>query len=105
MNAQIFSVLAEPNRLNIIELLSVTPRSVNEIVGRLSLNQPQVSKHLKVLADIGIVEVHPLKNRRIYALKPDPFKEIDKWLEKYRQHLEVSFNRLEKLLIREENKL
>jgi len=98
MNPQMFSVLSEQNRLDIVELLYQHPQSVNEIVDRLQLHQPQVSKHLKVLSDAGIVAIYPDKNKRIYALKPEPFKELDKWLEKYRKMWEDRFDRLDKLL-------
>jgi len=101
MNTHMFSVLAEPNRLDIVELLYKNPYTVNEIVEQLHLNQPQVSKHLKVLADAGIVDVHPSKNKRIYALKPQPFKELDQWLEKYRKHWEERLDRLDALLKKE----
>ena len=93
-----FSVLAEPNRLEIVELLYKNPHTVNQIVGRLHLNQPQVSKHLKILAGAGIVNVQPVKNQRIYTLKPQPFKNLDRWLEKYRTLWEERFDRLGNIL-------
>jgi DNA-binding transcriptional ArsR family regulator len=98
MDAQLFTTLSEPNRLHIVELLQNNPQSVNEIVFKLKLNQPQVSKHLKVLADAGIVDMHPDKNKRVYALKSEPFKKLDKWLEKYRNMWEIRFDRLDKAL-------
>lgn len=103
MNPMTFSALAEPNRLHIVELLRDEPRSVNEIVSTLKLNQPQVSKHLKVLADAGIVEVNPQANKRVYGLSPQKFQEIDKWVERYRKLWEEKFDRLD-ALIRVENK-
>lgn len=93
-----FSVLSEQNRLDIVELLYQRPQSVNEIVDRLHLRQPQVSKHLKVLSDAGVVAIYPEKNKRIYALKPGPFKDLDRWLEKYRTMWEDRFDRLDALL-------
>ena len=104
MNAQMFSILAEPNRLQMVELLHTNPLTVNQIVDKMKIKQPQVSKHLKVLADAGIVAVQPIKNQRIYSLKPDPFKELDAWLAKYRTHLEQSFDKLETLLKKEVKK-
>lgn len=104
MNTQMFSVLAEPNRLDIVEFLYKNPHTVNEIVGRLHLKQPQVSKHLRVLADAGVVDVHPVKNQRIYTLKPQPFKELDLWLDKYRNLWEERFDRLDKVLKAEKRK-
>lgn len=104
MNSQMFTVLSEPNRLKIVELLYKNPFTVNEIVDRLRLNQPQVSKHLKVLADAGVVGVHPVKNKRVYSLEPKPFQELDKWLSKYRTMWEYRFERLDKLLEKEMKK-
>lgn len=99
-----FAVLSEPNRLHIVEFLYKHPHTVNEIVDRLHLRQPQVSKHLKVLADAGVVDVTPIKNQRIYQLKPQRFKELDTWLEKYRKLWEDRLDRLDKLLRKEVKK-
>lgn len=100
-----FATLAEPHRLHIIELLHNNPRSVNDIALTLHLNQPQVSKHLKVLADAGIVQVSPSKNKRVYSLKPEPFKELDTWLQKYRDVWEERLDRLDTVLKKEVNRL
>lgn len=89
------SVLAEPNRLLIVELLREGPLSVGEIAERLGFNQPQASKHLKVLSDAGIVEVQSITNRRIYKLRPEPFQELHNWIESYRNIWEERYNRLE----------
>lgn len=84
MNPQMFAVLSEPNRLDIVELLQTGAKPVNEITARLRLNQPQVSKHLRVLADAGIVGVRPIAQLRYYQLQPKPFKELELWLERYK---------------------
>lgn len=90
--------LAEPNRLHIVELLRNGPRSVGEIAERLRLRQPQVSKHLRVLSDAGFVEVHPVAQQRIYQLRPQPFHELDAWLESYRHVWGARFDRLDTYL-------
>ncbi len=92
------NALAEPNRLNIIQLLQDGPRSVGEIVERLQLPQPQVSKHLRVLVDNGLVEVERDAQRRIYRLRPQPFQELDTWLESFRQIWDERFDRLDDYL-------
>ena len=92
------SALAEPNRLRIIELLREGPRPVGEIAARLRLRQPQVSKHLRVLSDAGLVEVHPSAQQRIYRLRAEPFQALDAWLESYRSFKEASYDRLEEQL-------
>ncbi len=101
MNPVTFSALAEPSRFHIVELLRDKPYSVGEISERLHIRQPQASKHLKVLADAGIVSVSPQANQRIYALSPKKFQEIDRWLEKYRQLWEDRLNRLDAFLKKE----
>ena len=97
------SALAEPNRLQIVELLRRKPRAVGEIVERLGLRQPQVSKHLRVLSHAGLVEVRAVAQQRIYSLRVEPFRELDVWLERYRRTVEDRFDRLDDL-IREKEK-
>jgi len=90
--------LAEPNRFQIVELLLDGPRPVGDMVHRLRLRQPQVSKHLRVLSDAGLVDVRVDAQRRIYALRPEPLQELEVWLEKYRRIWEANFQRLDSLL-------
>ena len=80
---QTLSALAEPNRLAIVELLRDGPRSVNDIVDHLGLSQPLVSKHLKVLSDVAIVDRRIDGKRRIYRLEQDRFTELDHWLDTF----------------------
>ena len=96
MNA--LAALAEPNRLLIVELLRTGPRPVGEIAGKLRLNQPQVSKHLRVLTDAGLVEVHPMAQQRIYNLRLQAFRELDNWLESYRRLWDERHDRLNDVL-------
>src|SRR5580704_19302742 len=105
MNPVLLQALSEPNRFQIVELLRDKPRPVGELADRLHIRQPQVSKHLKVLADAGIVEVRPQANQRIYELAPKKFQEIDAWLNKYRKLWEDRFDALEKVLEKEKAKL
>jgi DNA-binding transcriptional ArsR family regulator len=90
--------LAEPSRFHIVELLRGGPRTVGHLVRRLRLRQPQVSKHLRVLSDAGLVDVRVDAQRRIYALRPAPLHELEVWLEKYRRLWEDNFQRLDSLL-------
>jgi DNA-binding transcriptional ArsR family regulator len=80
-----FDVLAEPTRRRILDLLRDEERPVNDLVGRLELSQPGVSKHLKVLRDAGLVEVRREAQRRLYRVRPEPLAEIDEWLAPYRR--------------------
>jgi DNA-binding transcriptional ArsR family regulator len=90
--------LAEPNRFQIVELLRGGPRPVGDLVNRLKLRQPQVSKHLKVLSDAGLVDVRVDAQRRIYELRAAPLKELEVWLERYRRIWEGNYQRLDALL-------
>jgi DNA-binding transcriptional ArsR family regulator len=93
-----FRALAEPNRFQIVELLRDGPCPVGDMVHRLGLRQPQVSKHLRVLSDAGLVDVRVDAQRRIYALRPAPLQELEVWLERYRRLWEENFQRLDALL-------
>ncbi|WP_419872068.1 ArsR/SmtB family transcription factor [Candidatus Pristimantibacillus sp. PTI5] len=98
MKETIFNALAEPNRLHIVELLRNGPLSVGEIAEQLGLNQPQTSKHLRVLSESGLVEVKPRANRRFYQLRTQPLMELDDWLESFRRIWEDRFDNLDEYL-------
>ncbi len=93
-----FSALAEPNRFRIVELLRSGPHAVNDIGVTLHLNQPQVSKHLRVLKEAGLVEVEARAQQRLYALRPEPLRHLHAWLESYRQLWEERFDEMDKLV-------
>jgi DNA-binding transcriptional ArsR family regulator len=90
--------LAEPSRFQIIELLRNGPRPVGDLVNQLKLPQPQVSKHLRVLSDAGLVDVRVDAQRRIYELRPAPLQELEVWIERYRSIWEENYQRLDVLL-------
>ena len=83
--AETFEVVAEPTRRRILDLLVERERSVGELVESLSISQPGVSKHLRVLKDAGLVQVRREAQRRWYGLRAEPLAEIDTWLEPYRR--------------------
>ena len=80
-----FEALAEPNRRAMLDLLRGGERSVGDLVGELSLSQPGVSRHLRILRDAGLVEARADGQRRIYAVRPEPLLELDAWLAPYRR--------------------
>jgi len=80
-----FDAVAEPNRRRILDLLCAEERSVSDLVERLELSQPSVSKHLKVLREARLVAARVSAQRRVYRLNPVPLLELLNWLEPYRK--------------------
>lgn len=98
MDTTTFSALAEPTRLRMVEILKDGPMSVGDIAERLTLRQPQASKHLRVLLEAGLVEVEAAANRRNYRLRTEPLKAMDAWLEAYRRLWSERFDNLDDYL-------
>jgi DNA-binding transcriptional ArsR family regulator len=90
-----FQVLAEPRRQAILDLLRDGELPVGDLVERLRMSQPAVSKHLRVLRDAGLVEVRADAQRRLYRIRPEPLAELDDWLASYRSLWSKSLDRLE----------
>jgi DNA-binding transcriptional ArsR family regulator len=93
-----FEVVAEPNRRRILDLLREGRRPVGELVNRLGLTQPTVSKHLRVLKDARMVDVEQDAQRRLYRLRPEPLLELDEWLTPYREMWSRRLDALERHL-------
>jgi DNA-binding transcriptional ArsR family regulator len=93
-----FEIVAEESRRRILDLLVEEERAVGDLVDRLALSQPTVSKHLKVLRDSGLVEARIHAQRRIYRVRPEPLREIDEWLSPYRRLWASRLNALERHL-------
>jgi DNA-binding transcriptional ArsR family regulator len=83
--ATVVEVLAEPNRRRILDLLRDGERPVGDLVAALSISQPAVSKHLKALRDVGLVDARVDAQRRLYRVEPAPLRELDEWLAPYRR--------------------
>ena len=98
----VFEIIAEPNRRAILSLLVSTQQSVGEIERQLGMAQPTVSKHLRVLREAGFVESTVDAQRRLYRLKPEPFREVDVWLAQFRRFWSVHVDALERHLDRME---
>jgi len=95
-----FEIIAEPNRRAILSLLVSSEQSVGEIERQLLISQPMVSKHLRVLRDAGFVESTVDAQRRLYRLKPEPFREMNRWLEQFRRFWSDHVDALERYLDR-----
>jgi DNA-binding transcriptional ArsR family regulator len=98
----VFEIIAEPNRRAILSLLVSSQQSVGEIERQLRMPQPTVSKHLRVLREAGFVESRIDAQRRLYRLKPEPFREVDAWLERFRRFWSAHVDALERHLNRME---
>ena len=97
-----FAVLAEPNRRRILDELCQGERSVGELVERLSLSQPAISKHLRVLREADLVAARVDKQHRRYRLRPAPLAEVDAWLAPYRRFWAERLDALEAHLDQEQ---
>jgi DNA-binding transcriptional ArsR family regulator len=93
-----FEVLAEESRRRILDLLLEEDRPVGDLVQHLSLSQPAVSKHLKVLRSAGLVESRVDAQRRIYRVRPEPLRDVDEWLAPYRRRWDSHLSALERHL-------
>ena len=91
-------MLAEPNRRRILDLLRERERAVGELVEVLALSQPGISKHLRVLREVGFVESRVDAQRRVYRVRTEPLREIDAWLAPYREMWGASLDALEEHL-------
>jgi len=96
--ATTFEALADPTRRRILDYLLEQPRLVGELTDLLEVSQPLVSKHLRVLRDVGLVDVRQDAQRRWYELRPEPLAEVNDWLEPYRKFWEARYERLDEVL-------
>ena len=93
-----FNAVAEPKRREILDTLADGERSVTDLVGRLGLTQPQVSKHLRVLREVGLVDVRDKGRQRLYRLHGPSLKPIHDWIERFAQTWEERFEALDEVL-------
>ncbi|QSB04652.1 ArsR/SmtB family transcription factor [Natronoglycomyces albus] len=96
---EVFDVLGDPVRRRILELLAAGPRSAGEVAktvaSEFSISQPAVSQHLKVLRESGLARVRPDGTRRLYSVCAEPLREVDRWLERFRDEWEPRLLALE----------
>jgi DNA-binding transcriptional ArsR family regulator len=102
MNA--FEALADPTRRRIIEALRSGEQQVTDVVVIAGVHQSGVSRHLRILLESGFVSMRPDGQRRLYALRPEPFKELDDWLDPYRQLWTERLDRFEVALQRKKRR-
>ena len=93
-----FNAVAEPWRRQILDILAGGERPVNDLVRLLGLSQPQVSKHLRVLREVGAVDVRNEGRQRLYRLNGHALKPIHDWVKKYERSWSERFDRMEGVL-------
>jgi DNA-binding transcriptional ArsR family regulator len=96
--ADAFNAVAEPRRRQILDLLAGGERPVNDLVAQLRLAQPMVSKHLRVLREVGLVGVRDHGRQRLYRLEGQPLKPIHDWVKNYERSWSQRFDRLDVVL-------
>jgi len=94
----VFDAIADPTRRTIMALLQERPHLVGELVEKLEISQPGVSKQLRYLREVGLVRARKDAQRRWYELQPEPLAEVDEWLESYRHAWQEKFDRLDSYL-------
>jgi DNA-binding transcriptional ArsR family regulator len=96
--ADAFNAVAEPRRRQILDVLAAGERSVNDLVERIGVDQPLVSKHLRVLREVGLVGVRDLGRQRLYSINGQPLKPIHDWVKNYERSWSQRFDRLDVVL-------
>jgi DNA-binding transcriptional ArsR family regulator len=93
MTTDAFQVLSDPTRRRVIEALWAGERSVSDIVETVEIRQSGVSRHLRLLHEAGFVQSRPEGQKRLYSLRPEPFRELDRWLASCRLQWEARLDR------------
>ncbi len=96
--ADAFNAVAEPRRRQILDALAGGERPVNDLVGQVGLAQPQVSKHLRVLREVGLVQARDHGRQRLYRLNGKPLKPIHDWVKSYERTWSERFEALDVVL-------
>ena len=96
--ADAFNAVAEPRRRQILDVLASGERPVNDLVAHLGLAQPQVSKHLRVLREVGAVDVRESGRQRLYRLNGNALKPIHDWVKDYERTWSERFDQLDVVL-------
>lgn len=97
--ADAFNAVAEPRRREILDALAAGERSVSDLVNALGLAQPQVSKHLRVLREVGAVEVREEGRQRLYRLNGHALRPIHDWVKNYERSWSERFEQLDSVLV------
>jgi DNA-binding transcriptional ArsR family regulator len=96
--SDVFNAIAETQRREILDALRDGEKPVGAIVDELSISQPQVSKHLRVLSEVGLVKCRAEGRRRLYRLEPARLRPMHEWLAKYERALDDRLDRIDEYL-------
>lgn len=83
MAADVFALLADPTRRRLVEVLHGGEHAVNDLVQEVDIEQPGVSRHLRILHEAGFVQVRAEGQRRLYSLSPEPLRQLEAWMRRY----------------------
>lgn len=94
----VFQAIADPTRRDILGLIAHEPLNLNSIAEHFDISRPAVSQHIKILDEIGLIVIRKKGRRRYCSLRPQKIKEVDEWLEPFRELWENRFDKLDHLL-------
>jgi DNA-binding transcriptional ArsR family regulator len=94
LQVTMFQALSDPARLRIVEVMKSGECSVGDIVDRMEIQQSGVSRHLRILAEAGIVQMRPDGQKRLYSLRREAFEQLEAWVAEYRRHWDARLDRL-----------
>ncbi|HEX3931529.1 MAG TPA: metalloregulator ArsR/SmtB family transcription factor [Nocardioides sp.] len=97
--SDVFNAVGDANRRAILDLLLTGEKAVGAIVGQISLPQPQVSTHLRVLGDVGLVRSRAEGRRRLYCLAPEQLRPLRDWVSSYERAINDRLDRMEDYLV------
>lgn len=104
MQLDVFQALADPTRRRIVDVLLAGEQQVSDVVDKAGIHQSGVSRHLRILHECGFVQVRPDGQRRLYALRPEPFHELEQWLDRYRKLWDARLDRFGAALQKKQTK-
>ena len=98
MRRDVFQAIADPHRRTILDLLARQPLPINGLAEHFAISRPAVSRHVKILAECGLIEIRKQGRERYCEVQPEKLDEVSEWIEQYRQTWEQRFDRLDELL-------
>lgn len=98
MRRDVFQAIADPTRREIISLLAKEQMNLNSVADKFEISRPAISKHIKILNECGLVNIRQDGRERFCELCPEKIKEVDNWIDPFKQMWEDRFNKLDEIL-------